>query len=104
MYPIDRLTRYRTLVTTTISEEGLDITTCNVIISFEEIDHLRGFIQRRGRARVEGSHFYVLGTNNKLEYYQEQERVMNEILSTQKTNEFEETVKAYADIYNQLPQ
>lgn len=47
------------IIATSVLEEGIDISACHVVICFDEILHLRAFIQRRGRARREDSKFVI---------------------------------------------
>lgn len=42
---------YRILVTTSITEEGFDIPTCNKVISFDTPTNMKSYIQIKGRAR-----------------------------------------------------
>lgn len=39
------------LIATSVLEEGIDVPACNLVISFDQPNDLRAFIQRRGRAR-----------------------------------------------------
>lgn len=48
------------LVATSVLEEGIDVPACNIIICVDIPATLKSFIQRRGRARMSGSHFYLL--------------------------------------------
>jgi hypothetical protein len=48
------------IVTTDALEEGIDVTACNLVISFDPPANLKSFIQRRGRARQETSDFAVM--------------------------------------------
>ncbi|KAI0181482.1 hypothetical protein GGR52DRAFT_524797 [Hypoxylon sp. FL1284] len=48
------------LIGTSVLEEGIDVPACNMVICFNDSDNLKAFIQRRGRARMEGSKFIVL--------------------------------------------
>lgn len=48
------------LVATSVIEEGLDVTNCNVVISYNITKSLRAFIQIKGRARREDSKYIVL--------------------------------------------
>lgn len=47
------------IIATSVLEEGIDISACHVVICFDEMLHLRAFIQRRGRARREDSKFVI---------------------------------------------
>ncbi|KAL3680222.1 hypothetical protein R1sor_023178 [Riccia sorocarpa] len=48
------------LVATDIAEEGLDIQSCFMVIRFDAPKQNRSYIQSRGRARKQGSHYVVL--------------------------------------------
>ena len=48
------------LISTTVVEEGIDITACNTVICFDQPKNLVSFIQRRGRARSFKSKYYVM--------------------------------------------
>lgn len=48
------------LVATSVLEEGIDVPACNIVICVDIPATLKSFIQRRGRARMSGSHFYLL--------------------------------------------
>ncbi|KAJ9270498.1 hypothetical protein DTO212C5_3287 [Paecilomyces variotii] len=47
------------LVATTVLEEGIDISACNLVICYDSPSDLKGFVQRRGRARMPGSKFIM---------------------------------------------
>ena len=51
------------LISTTVVEEGIDITACNIVICFDQPKNLVSFIQRRGRARSSRSKYYVMMSN-----------------------------------------
>jgi ERCC4-related helicase len=48
------------IIATSVLEEGIDISVCNVVISFNKPANLKSFIQRRGRARKEESIFVLM--------------------------------------------
>jgi ERCC4-related helicase len=48
------------IISTSVCEEGIDISACNLVICFEKPLHLRSFIQRRGRARAESSKYVIM--------------------------------------------
>lgn len=61
------------LITTSVSEEGIDIPKCNIVITFDEPSSSKSFIQLKGRARKADSKFIILceasnNENSKLEY------------------------------------
>lgn len=39
------------LIATSVIEEGLDVSTCNLVVSINEILNVKSFIQTKGRAR-----------------------------------------------------
>ncbi len=43
------------MISTSVTEEGFDISDCNLVISFDEVDSLKNFIQMKGK-----SQFYKL--------------------------------------------
>jgi ERCC4-related helicase len=57
----DFRSRERNLViATSVLEEGIDISACNVVICFNKPANLKSFIQRRGRAREKESTFVLM--------------------------------------------
>jgi hypothetical protein len=50
-----RLGRKNLVIATSVLEEGIDVSACNVVICFEKPKNLKSFVQRRGRARKEKS-------------------------------------------------
>lgn len=51
------------LVATSVLEEGIDVPACNMVICFDKPANLKGFIQRRGRARMRESKLVLLLDN-----------------------------------------
>ena len=52
------------VIATSILEEGIDISSCNLVICFNEPKNIKSFIQRRGRARDKDSTFVLLLAQN----------------------------------------
>ena len=48
------------IIATNVLEEGIDISSCNLVICFNKPDNLKSFIQRRGRARDKESIFVLM--------------------------------------------
>lgn len=48
------------IICTSVCEEGIDISACNLVICFEAPPNLKSFIQRRGRARAMASKFIIM--------------------------------------------
>jgi hypothetical protein len=48
------------IIATNVLEEGIDISSCNLVICFNKPAHLKSFIQRRGRARDKVSVFVLM--------------------------------------------
>ena len=48
------------VITTSVLEEGIDVSACNVVICFEKPPNLISFIQRRGRARKVKSKYVLM--------------------------------------------
>ncbi|KAF7323232.1 hypothetical protein HMN09_00103900 [Mycena chlorophos] len=52
--------RINLIIATSIAEEGLDFQACNLVVRFDPINHMIGYVQSRGRARRADSAFVVL--------------------------------------------
>lgn len=48
------------VIATSVLEEGIDVSACNVVICFEKPPNLKAFIQRRGRARKSQSKYVIM--------------------------------------------
>jgi ERCC4-related helicase len=44
---------------TSVLEEGIDVSSCRLVICFERPKNLKSFVQRRGRARKQESRYYI---------------------------------------------
>ncbi|KAG5723949.1 Dicer-like protein 1 [Termitomyces sp. T112] len=61
------------LIATSVAEEGLDFPACDLVIRFDPLAHMVGYVQSRGRARNKTSTFIVMiqkGDNAHLIRYQ----------------------------------
>ncbi|KAF2712143.1 hypothetical protein K504DRAFT_372348 [Pleomassaria siparia CBS 279.74] len=47
------------ILTTSVLEEGIDVSSCHLVICFERPKNLKSFIQRRGRARKQKSKYLI---------------------------------------------
>jgi ERCC4-related helicase len=52
------------VIATNVLEEGIDISSCNLVICFNRLANLKSFIQRRGRAREKKSIFALMLTHD----------------------------------------
>ena len=52
--------RTNLIIATSVLEEGIDVSACNVVICFEKPPNLKSFIQRRGRARSTKSKYILM--------------------------------------------
>ena len=48
------------LYATDVAEEGLDIQSCKFVLNFDFPDTIKSYVQRRGRARSDGSHLITM--------------------------------------------
>ena len=95
------------IISTSVSEEGIDIKACNAVICFEAPQNLKSFIQRRGRARSVKSKYIIMfpkegyqGTIGKFEELEEEmkQRYMDDmraLISIQESEESEDGHKTY---------
>ena len=62
--------KYNLLVSTSVLEEGLDVTECNFVIRYQNVSNEIAQVQAKGRARAEDSRMYtVVSTNSKKDYW-----------------------------------
>ncbi|KAI5116563.1 hypothetical protein M0805_001548 [Coniferiporia weirii] len=52
------------LVATSVAEEGLDFPACKLVIRFDPIQHMVGYVQSRGRARQHKSTYVIMVQEN----------------------------------------
>lgn len=54
-----RAGRTNLMLATSVLEEGIDISSCNLVVDFERPKNLKSFVQRRGRARKQRSKYFI---------------------------------------------
>lgn len=47
------------ILATSVLEEGIDVSSCNLVVCFERPKNLKSFVQRRGRARKQTSRYFI---------------------------------------------
>ncbi|KAI0078149.1 P-loop containing nucleoside triphosphate hydrolase protein [Panus rudis PR-1116 ss-1] len=76
------------LVATSVAEEGLDFPACELVIRFDPIQHMVGYIQSRGRARHKAATFVVMIENghqthvDRYQTFQESEPELRRVYQT----------------------
>jgi ERCC4-related helicase len=81
------------IVTTATLEEGIDIPTCNLVVSYDGVKQEKSYIQMRGRCRVEeGGRFVVFSLNGtkeskNLERSKHTEREVANLLNERRVNQ-----------------
>jgi dsRNA-specific ribonuclease len=68
------------ILCTSVLEEGIDVSSCHLVICFERPRNLKSFVQRRGRARMQESKYFIfmpsVGGGRHPEAWNELEREM----------------------------
>lgn len=49
------------LICTSVTEEGFDVSMCNLVVAFNDVLTIKSFIQLKGRARKQNSEFILMG-------------------------------------------
>ncbi|KAJ6546986.1 hypothetical protein B0H19DRAFT_1163345 [Mycena capillaripes] len=52
------------IIATAVAEEGLDLPACDLVIRFDALQHMIGYVQSRGRARSKASSFVIMINEN----------------------------------------
>jgi ERCC4-related helicase len=52
------------ILSTSVLEEGIDISSCHLVVCFERPKNLKSFIQRRGRARKQKSKYFIFQSDS----------------------------------------
>ena len=95
------------IISTSVCEEGLDISACNLVVCFERPPNLKSFIQRRGRARRTDSrylimlaeHETVLLENWKTLEQQMKEMYMDELRQVEELERLESGEQGYREFF-----
>jgi len=72
--------RTKILCATTVAEEGLDISACNLVIQYNYVTHEIARVQRRGRARAKNAKSILLTCDNQTLEKEEQNKVREELM------------------------
>jgi ERCC4-related helicase/dsRNA-specific ribonuclease len=100
------------ILATSVLEEGIDISSCHLVICFEPPKNLKSFIQRRGRARKKESKYIILlpESGSKLQspegWLQFEERMKEEYLNDLrevKSAEEREMIDEYGSLTYEVP-
>ncbi|VDK76886.1 unnamed protein product [Litomosoides sigmodontis] len=99
----------KVLVATSVAEEGLDISACNLIIKYNNTGSERSLIQRRGRARAKNSRSILLALDGSIEEKEleniQKEHLMRrclEHMQTKSENQMRQLVEAKINQMNAL--
>jgi len=58
-----RAGKLNVILATSVLEEGIDVSSCHLVICFERPKNLKSFVQRRGRARKQESKYFIFLPN-----------------------------------------
>ncbi|XP_078671533.1 endoribonuclease Dicer-like [Branchiostoma floridae x Branchiostoma belcheri] len=59
------------LIGTSVVEEGVDVPKCNLVVRFDLPRDYRSYVQSKGRARAQGSHYVMLVQQHELDAFKE---------------------------------
>ncbi|XP_035677529.1 endoribonuclease Dicer-like [Branchiostoma floridae] len=59
------------LIGTSVVEEGVDVPKCNLVVRFDLPKDYRSYVQSKGRARAQGSHYVMLVQQHELDSFKE---------------------------------
>ncbi|KAJ7243385.1 hypothetical protein B0H12DRAFT_1130925 [Mycena haematopus] len=54
------------IIATAVAEEGIDLPACDLVIRFDALQHMTGYVQSRGRARSKDATFVIMVQENDL--------------------------------------
>lgn len=100
------------LMASNVLEEGVDISTCSLVIKFNYPEDYRSYIQSKGRARNPSSLYYMIVEESSLPKFQEKylqyqkiESILQDFLVGQNKQRSEPSQRAIDEMYNedQLP-
>ena len=94
------------IIATSVLEEGIDITACNVVVCFERPANLKSLIQRRGRARHKKSKYIIMFSEyerNLADEWKTMEEIMKQyyadaLREIQELRALEETEEGYREL------
>ncbi|CAD5118190.1 DgyrCDS6915 [Dimorphilus gyrociliatus] len=70
--------RHKVLVSSSVGEEGLDISKCGLVITYEHVSEMKAMIQRRGRGRAANSKYFLITSTTNNNYQKEKINMMRE--------------------------
>jgi ERCC4-related helicase len=94
--------RKNLIIATDVLEEGLDVSSCRLVICYDKPANVKSFVQRRGRARHEHSTYAIMLSTEEdslvlskwreleqtmIEAYQQEERQHREVSKLEATQE-----------------
>ncbi|KAJ7090340.1 hypothetical protein B0H15DRAFT_838200 [Mycena belliarum] len=88
------------IVATAVAEEGLDFPACDLVVRFDALQHMVGYVQSRGRARCKTSNFVIMVEENneaQLSKYKTFLEKEPELKATYQTREEDNSVMGLSD-------
>lgn len=91
------------MISTSVAEEGINITTCNYVVCFDFISlRTKSYVQRKGRARREKAEIFFFCAKEELTTLQEQEKQIIEMIKSQSyKNYIPESHENFCPMYNE---
>ncbi|XP_041368222.1 antiviral innate immune response receptor RIG-I-like isoform X2 [Gigantopelta aegis] len=93
--------QHKLIIATSVAEEGLDISACNLVIRYDHVTNEIAMVQARGRARAENSRFAVIASAQKGSAQKEELNLVREMLMKRAIQKLQQEVGENSERFGQ---